>query len=195
MSKRIAALLLAAGATMLSACAGQRSPSAAGGSSVLLPSFDKNLVITATLPKDTIGEELPTEGLGTIDDSFWKAALGGFTQSNFSQALGFAPGTTITLENLSKDITHTLDYVKKIKRPPAKFPANPNLPVSAQGNGVFGKGYASGPISPGKSVTIKLSKAGIYLFGCAFHYGEGMHDVIVIKPNATPGPEATAPPV
>jgi plastocyanin len=42
-------------------------------------------------------------------------------------------------------------------------------------------------------VTIKLSKAGIYLFGCAFHYSEGMHDVIVIKPNATPGPEATPP--
>ena len=56
MSKRIAALLFAAGATMLAACAGQRSPSAAGGSSVLLPSFDKSLVITATLPKNKIGE-------------------------------------------------------------------------------------------------------------------------------------------
>jgi plastocyanin len=178
---------------MLAACAGQRSPSAAGDGSVLLPSFDKNLVITATLPKNTIGEELPSEGLGTIDDSFWSATLGGFTQSSFSQALGFSPGTKITLMNLSKNITHTLDYVKKIKRPPAKFPSNPNLPISAQGNGVFGKGFASGPISPGKSVTIKLSKAGIYLFGCAFHYGEGMHDVIVIKPNATPGPEATPP--
>jgi plastocyanin len=193
MSKRIAALLFAAGAAMLAACAGHSSPSAAGDGSVLLPSFDKNLMITATLPQNTIGEELPTEGLGTIDDSFWSATLGGFTQSSFSQALGFSPGTKITLMNISKNITHTLDYVKKIKGPPAKFPANPNLPISAHGNGVFGKGFASGPISPGKSVTIKLSKARTYLFGCAFHYGEGMHDVIVIKPNATPGPEATPP--
>jgi plastocyanin len=193
MSKRIVALLFAGGAAMLAACAGHSSPSAAGDGSVLLPSFDKNLAITATLPENSIGEELPSEGLGTIDDSFWSATLGGFTQSSFSQALGFSPGTKITLTNLSKNITHTLDFVKKIKGPPAKFPSNPNLPISAQGNGVFGKGYASGPLSPGKSVTIKLSKAGKYLFGCAFHYSEGMHDVIVIKPNATPGPEATPP--
>jgi plastocyanin len=193
MSKRIAALFFAIGAAMLAACAGHSSPSASGDGSVLLPSFDKNLLVVATLPKNTIGEELPGEGLGTIDDSFWSATLGGFTQSSFSQALGFSPGTTVTLTNLSTSVTHTLDYVKKIKRPPAKFPANPNLPVTGHGNGVFGKGYASGPISPGKSVTIKLSKAGIYLFGCAFHYKEGMHDVIVIKPNATPGPEATPP--
>jgi plastocyanin len=193
MSKRIASLLFAAGAAMLAACAGHSSPSAAGDGSVLLPSFDKNLVITATLPKNSIGEELPSEGLGTIDDSFWKATLGGFTQSSFSQALGFSPGTKITLTNISKNITHTLDYVKKIKKPPAKFPSNPNLPISPQGNGVFGKGYASGPLSPGESVTVKLSKAGIYLIGCAFHYSEGMHDVIVVKPKATPGPEATPP--
>lgn len=192
MTKRIAALSLALGAAMLAACAGHSAPSTAG-SSFLLPSFDKSLVITATLPKNTIGEELPSEGLGTIDDSFWSATLGGFTQTNLSQALGFSPGTKITLTNISKNITHTLDYVKKIKKPPAKFPTNPNLPITAHGNGVFGKGYASGPLSPGKSVTVKLSKAGIYLFGCAFHYSEGMHDVIVIKPNATPGPEATPP--
>ena len=67
MSKRIASLLFAAGAAMLAACAGHSSPSAAGDGSVLLPSFDKNLVVTATLPKNSIGEELPSEGLGTIE--------------------------------------------------------------------------------------------------------------------------------
>jgi plastocyanin len=191
MSKRIAALSLAAVAAGLAACAG-RDANQAGGNSFALPSFSKSVSITATLPKDTIGEELPTEGVGTVDDTYWKATLGGFTQSKYAQALGFPPGTKLTLMNLSADITHTLDYVKKIKKPPANFPNNPNLPVTASG-GKFGKGYASGPISPGKSVTIMLAKAGIYLIGCAFHYGEGMHTVLVINKNATPGPEGTPP--
>ena len=40
-------------------------------------------------------------------------------------------------------------------------------------------------IEPGKSVTVTLSKAGTYLIGCAFHYGEGMHDVLAsaLRPN------------
>jgi plastocyanin len=191
MSKRIAAVSLAVVAAMLAACAG-RDASQAGGNSFALPSFSKSVAIVATLPSDTIGEELPSEGVGTVNDTFWKATLGGFTQTNYAQALGFPPGTKITLMNLSKNISHTLDYVKKIKKPPAKFPTNPNLPIAASG-GNFGKGYASGSISPGKSVTVMLAKAGIYLVGCAFHYGEGMHTVLVVKKNATPGPEGTPP--
>jgi hypothetical protein len=191
MSKRIAALSLAAVAAALAACAGHDA-NQAGGNSFALPSFSKNIAIFATLPKDTIGEELPSEGVGTVDSSFWSATLGGFTQSNYAQALGFPPKTKITLMNLSSSIEHTLDYVAKIKGPPAKFPQDPNLPVSAHGK-KFGKGYASGPISPGKSVTITLGKAGIYLIGCAFHYGEGMHTVLVVNKSATPGPEGTPP--
>ncbi len=191
MSKRIAAVSLAVVAAMLAACAG-RDASQAGGNSFALPSFSKSVAIVATLPSDTIGEELPSEGVGTVNDTFWKATLGGFTQTNYAQALGFPPGTKITLMNLSKNISHTLDYVKKIRKPPANFPQNPNLPVAASG-GKFGKGYASGSISPGKSVTVMLGKAGIYLIGCAFHYGEGMHTVLVVKKNATPGPEGTPP--
>jgi plastocyanin len=49
-------------------------------------------------------------------------------------------------------------------------------------------GYASGSIAPGKSVTVTLSNTGIYLIGCAFHYSEGMQDVIEVKAHATPGP-------
>ena len=191
MSKRIAAVSLAIIAAALAACAG-RDASQAGGNSFALPSFSKSVAIVATLPKDSIGEELPSEGVGTVDDSFWDATLGGFTQTNYSQALGFPPGTTITLTNLSKNISHTLDYVKKVKKPPANFPNNPNLPIPASG-GKFGKGYASGSISPGKSVSVMLAKAGIYLIGCAFHYSEGMHTVLVVKKNATPGPEGTPP--
>jgi len=194
MSTRLAALSLAIAAATLAACAGGGSPTgASGANTVLLPSYNKNVAVFATLPQDTIGEELPSEGLGTINDKHWKATLGGFTQTSFSQALGFPTGTQITLENLSNNISHTMDVVKKIKRGPAKFPSNPSLPTGARGGGVLGPKFASGILSPGKSVSVSLSKPGIYLFGCAFHYQEGMRDVIVVKAKATPGPQATPP--
>lgn len=192
MSKRLAALSLGVAAAILAACTGRGGPSTTGGSSYLLPSSFSNVAIVATLPSDTVGEELPSEGVGTIADPFWKATLGGFTQTNYSQALGFPPNTKITVENLSKDISHTFNFVKKIKGPPANFPSNPSLSTQASG-GNFKKGYASGSISPGKSVSVMLAKAGVYLIGCAFHYGEGMHDVLVVKKSATPGPEGTPP--
>jgi len=66
--------------------------------------------------------------------------------------------------------------------------------VTAQGHGNLQTGYASGPIKPGKSVKVTLVKAGIYLIGCAFHYKEGMRDVLVVAPHAAPGPQATPPP-
>jgi len=45
--------------------------------------------MTATVPKDANGEELPGEGVGSIKSSVWKATLGGFTQTQRSQSLAF----------------------------------------------------------------------------------------------------------
>ena len=39
-----------------------------------------------------------------------------------------------------------------------------------------------------------LSKDGIYLIGCAFHYHAGMRDVFLVGKYARPGPQATAAP-
>ncbi len=161
---------------------------------MMLPSIDSDLLVDAVLPKNAIGEELPTEGVGSIKSKKWVALLGGFTQTTYSQALGFPPGTKITIHNLSKSITHTLDVVKVITKPPAIFPSSPKLSVPAKGAGKLEAGYASGPIKPGKTVTVTLEKAGIYLIGCAFHYHEGMRDVLVVQPHATPGPQATPAP-
>ena len=163
------------------------------GTTYTLPAIDSDLIATATVPKDTIGEELPEEGLGSIKSSIWKAILGGFTQTARSQSLGFPPGTKITIRNLSKSIEHTLDVVKVISGPPAVFPSNPKLSVPAKGGGKLEAGYASGPIEPGKSVSVTLVKAGTYLIGCAFHYSEGMRDVLVVEKGAKPGPQATPP--
>jgi len=196
MFRKAAAVAIAVAGLAASACgghAGGGAPGALGGSTVMLPSIDSDLVMFATLPKDAIGVELPGEGLGTIHSDHWNATLGGFTQKQYSQALGFPPGTKITIHNLSKSVTHTLNVVKVISGPPADFPKAPKLSVKARGNGKLEGGYASGPIKPGKTVTVTLVKAGNYLIGCAFHYSQGLRDVLVVGKGATPGPQATAP--
>ncbi len=187
-------------ALFLAACGARGT--GVGNGNYTLPGMP-DIALRATLPDGTqwkppagtgkISEELPSEGLGTINDPHWSATLGGFTQEKYSQALGFPPKTKITLTNISTGIPHTLDVVATIKGPPANFPSNPKLSETAQGNGKLKKGYASGVIEPGKSVTLTLVKPGIYLIGCYFHYSEGMRDVLVVAPKATPGPEATPP--
>jgi plastocyanin len=197
MARKLFAIAVALVGLAVSACGGRMlggNGGSAGGGTFVLPQIDSDLVVTAVLPKDTIGEEKPAEGLGQIKSLRWKALLGGYTQQRYSQALGFRPGTKITIRNLSKTTPHTLDVVKVITGPPAFFPKNPKLSVQARGHGKLEAGYASGVIKPGKSVTVVLVKAGIYLIGCAFHYGEGMHDVLVVGKFATHGPQATPPP-
>jgi plastocyanin len=194
MAIKLLAVALAIVGITLVACGGR-----GGGSSVMpngvstyaLPGFGSDVVMTAALPKRTIGEELSDEGLGSIHSNKWQAELSGFTQDARSQSLAFPPGTKITIRNLSKSITHTLNVVKEIDGPPAKFPKNPNLSKSAKGHGKLEAGYASGNIKPGKSVTVTLVKPGTYLIGCAYYYHEGMHDVLVVKRGALPGPQAT----
>ena len=197
MARKLGAFGIALIGIVLAACAERYDGNTGANATYSLPGMP-DLVMTVRLPKShgtgSIGEELPGEGLGTVDDSYWNATLGGYTQEQYSQALGFPPGTKITLTNLSKDISHTLNVVEKISGPPANFPSNPKLVEGPAGNGKLKTGYASGVISPGKSVTLTLSKAGIYLIGCYFHYSEGMHDVLVVANGATPGPQGTPPP-
>jgi plastocyanin len=191
MSRKYAALALALVGALLVACRGGGGGGAAPVEQ-MLPAIDRDLAISAVLPKNTIGEELPSEGLGSIDSKAWHAAVGGFTQESYSQTLAFPPGTRITIRNLSKTTPHTLNVIAVLSRPPARFPADPKLSFTPEGHGKLAKGYASGTINPGKSVTVTLEK-GIYLIGCAFHYKYGMRDVLVVEPGAKPGPQASPP--
>ncbi|MBV9233142.1 MAG: hypothetical protein JO030_03800 [Candidatus Eremiobacteraeota bacterium] len=192
MNKKLFAVGIAAIGIAISACSGGMAPAGvATGETYVLPALDADLQMIAVLPKDTIGEELPSEGLGQIKDEKWEALLGGFTQQHYSEQLAFPPGTKITIRNLSKSIPHTLDVVKVLAKPPAAFPKNPKLSIKPHGHGRLEAGYASGVINPGKSVTVLLAKKGIYEIGCAFHYGEGMHDVIVVNKYGRHGPQAT----
>jgi plastocyanin len=196
MYRKLAALALALVAGTLVACGGRGTGQSAlpMGGSVALPQVERDLAMSAVLPAHTIGEELPNEGLGNVRMGYWGVTVGGFTQTQYSQTLAFPVGTKITIRNLSKMNAHTLDVVKQITGHRASFPGNPPLPTSAHGHGILAVGYASGVIQPGHSVTVTLSKAGTYLIGCAFHYGFGMRDVLIVtNHDPDPGPQASAP--
>jgi plastocyanin len=193
--KRPASIAIALTVAVLAACAGHNGGNAgSNGGVVTLPGLP-GLSLTAKLPSggNTIIEELPSEGIGTVHDRHWHSMFGHFSQQQFSQALGFPPGTEITIKNISASEEHTLNVVGVIDGPPARFPHHPKLSFSPSG-GKLGKGYASGPIPIGGSIIVKLGKRGIYLIGCAYHYEQGMKDVLVVAPNATPGPQGTPPP-
>ena len=185
--KKSGGAALAVIACALAACGGGNVPPNANPGTSFVQSLGPQTRLHFTLPANTIGEELPSEGVKTKQDPKW-GLVGGFTQSTTAQVLAFPPNTKVTIENLSKSFSHTLNVVAKRKGPPAKFPKNPTLPTQPMGNGILGLGYASGVIAPGKSVTVTLSNKGNYLIGCAFHYSQGMQDVIRVSAKATPGP-------
>jgi plastocyanin len=190
--KKFAAIGLALVAGVLAACAGRAFQTASGPVSFALPPIAPDVAMDVIMPKDTIGENLPTV-LGTFVVKDPHGEAGGFTQSHYSQTLAFPPGTKIEIWNLSKTLKHTLDVVMVVGKTDHSFPPHPKLSMKAQGKGILGAGYASGVIDPGKHVAVTLSKPGTYIIGCAFHYDIGMRDVIRIEKDAHPGPQATPP--
>jgi plastocyanin len=194
MFRKFAALSTAVAACALAACGGGgmgHGTSNPGALPMTVSSFQigDDLIADVKLPKDTIGEELPTEGVGTQKNVTW-GMIGGFTQMTYAQVLAFPPGTQITVHNLSKTTEHTFNVVGKTTKAPARFPAKqPSFTPS--GGKTLVVGFASGPIKPGKSITVMLAKSGTYLIECAFHYKEGMRDVLVVEKTAKPGPQVT----
>jgi len=143
------------------------------------------------LPSAAIGVAIPIGKIGVENDPVW-GTVSGYTQNKTSQVLAFPPGAKITIENLSSSTPHTLNVIATRTGPPPNFPQNPDLTFSPSGNGVLGPNYATGSLNPGQSVTVTLSKPGIYLIGCAYHYVEyNMRDVIQVVAGATPGPTAS----
>jgi plastocyanin len=133
---------------------------------------------------------LPSGTIGMINTSF--GLVGGYTQQTYSQVLAFAPGTTITLKNLSSNTVHTLNVLST-----TAFPAQPaTLSASASGGSNLASGFASGNIAAGATMQITLNTPGTYYIGCAYHYNDAasMRDVIMVSANATPGPQATPQP-
>lgn len=139
----------------------------------------------------SIGIAIPTGKIGVENDPVW-GTISGYTQQQTSQILAFPPGSTLTLQNLSNSTPHTLNVIAQTKGPPPVWPKSPSLSFYPSGNGVLGNGYASGTLNAGATVKVKLSKPGIYLIGCAYHYIQyAMRDVIEVSTSATPGPTAS----
>jgi hypothetical protein len=184
-------VLVAAG--VLAACGGNHLGANGQSQLVQLPPLEKDLIISAVLPPHTIGAGYPDQ-LGHVMDKTWRADIAGFTQTKYSQTLGFPPGTKITIKNVSAaGEDHTFNVIATRTKPPANFPKNPKLLFTPHGGHILKLGFRSGVIHPGKSVTVTLVK-GIYLIGCAVHYlSDNMRTVLVVETGAKPGPTATPP--
>src|ERR1700722_18663120 len=129
MFRKFAALSTALAACALAACGGGGMGHGVGNAGALpmtAQSFQlgDDMVAHVKLPKNSIGEELPTEGVGTQRNKMW-GMIGGFTQSTYAQVLAFPPGTKITVHNLSKTTEHTFNVVGMTTKAPAKFPTTP----------------------------------------------------------------------
>ena len=138
----------------------------------------------------TIGFAQPDGTIGVVNDPTF-GTVGGYTQTVYSQTIAFAPGTVVTLRNLSTATDHTLNVLST-----TGFPAAPSLPTTASGGSTLQAGYTSGTIHGGGTLSLTLATAGTYYIGCAYHYMDAlsMRDVIQVSSSATPGPQATPQP-
>jgi len=150
------------------------------------PSPTPTVAPTAS-PALAVSVEYPADGVGSVNDPT-AGEVAGYTGGAYSQTLGAPVGTLMTVTNIDGAIPHTLNVVST-----TGFPANPTMPTSSSGETALSPTYRSGNINPGASVQITLSTAGLYYFGCAYHYlsAPQMRDTINVGPAATPGPQAT----
>jgi plastocyanin len=186
-------IALVIAALALSACGGGGS-GGGGGGSYTPPATGGGSGSQGTLqnlPAQTIGISLPSGVIGVENDPTF-GQIGGFTQTIYSQTLAFQTGTTVTLENLGS-APHTLNVLST-----TAFPAAGPATTTASGGTVITTGYASGPLSPGATITATLGAIGTYFIGCAFHYlpAPQMRSALIVTaaPNPVPGPQATAGP-
>jgi len=135
---------------------------------------------------------LPTSVIGTTTAGAL-GAIGGYTQSVYSQTLGFVPGQQIMIKNGQSTTPHTLGDTGASGSFPAGQPAT--LTLAGTGSSTLSAGWQSGTINPTQSIGPITLSAGTYLIGCAYHYASnGMRDVLVVAAGATPGPQASPPP-
>ncbi len=167
----------------LAACGGGGSGGGGSPATPQTPPVSTQQVVLIALPTSAMGYE--SSSVGTI---------GGYTQHKRSQTLAFAPGQQVMFKNAQATGAgappHTLGDTGA-----QSFIANPPLSTSHQGGTTFAAGYQSGTIGPGQSVGPVTLTAGTYYIGCAYHYTEfGMRDVLIVSPQAQPGPQATSAP-
>ncbi len=190
MIKNLAAAGALLGLVTLAACGGGNGASAPRITQpppvqpppVQTPPLSTRQVVSLALPTTAIGRETdPTFGL-----------VGGYTQTTYSQVLGFPPGMQIMLFNGDSARPHTLGDLGTQNFPstqPSTLSATPTTSTT------FAAGFQSGNLNPGQLVGPFTLSAGTYYVGCLYHYqSDTMRDVLVVAANAVPGPQATTPP-
>jgi hypothetical protein len=183
-----ATLLVVALAALATACGGGGGGGISPGGTTPTPaptnSTSSQQVVRLALPTTAIGvENDPTFGL-----------VAGYTQTNFSQVLGFAPGAQIMIQNAQSAASatpHTLGDTGGTNG----FNSGAALSLSASGGSTLSSGFQTGTLNPGQIVGPFTLASGTYYIGCAYHYvSNQMRDVLVVAAGAQPGPQATQPP-
>ncbi len=106
--------------------------------------------------------------------------------SAFGMVGGFSPalvvvarGTTVQFHNLD-GFNHTASSV-----PGATFPGGSPIPATAQspsGTDIAQPGWSTGILTASSfSRSFSTSSAGQFLFGCYYHYADGMRGVIIVQ--------------
>ena len=124
MTQRFGSLTALAAILALAACGGSNGSTASQSGNMMTMPMGPDMVMQAKLPKDTIGEELPSEGVGTENDPTW-GTVGGYTQTKKAQVLAFPPGTKITIINLSKSIPAHVERRDESNETAGEVPAQP----------------------------------------------------------------------
>ncbi len=188
-------LSLACGA--LAACSGGGSsgtgsslPGSVGTIATASPTTAPTSVPAST--QQIISLALPTTSIGRVTSPVF-GLVGGYSQSTFSQILGFVPGTKVMIRNgQASSIPHTLGVIGGSTFPSGQ-PAE--LALTKTAGNTLSAGWQSGAIGAGQLIGPITLTAGTFLIGCAFHYAtDTMRDVLIVSANATPGPQATAAP-
>jgi len=179
-----------ASALLLSACGGGGSSSGGSTPPVVSPTATPTPAPTPTVSaQQVITAALPSTAIGSYTDPTY-GLIGGYTQTGYSQTLGFAPGSQVMIRNGQASVPHTLNVIST-----TSFPANPSLSTSGNGSSTLDANFASGTIVGGGLAGPFTLASGTYYVGCAYHYGSSnMRTVIKVAANAAPGPTATQAP-
>src|ERR1700761_4207515 len=75
------------------------------------------------LPSGGIGVGIPTGRIGDENNPIW-GTVSRDMQNKTPQVLAVAPGTTLTIHNLSSTSPHTLNVIAQSTGPPPQWPQN-----------------------------------------------------------------------
>lgn len=102
---------------------------------------------------------------------------------NGSGTVHLTANMTVQFQNVEAagGLPHSVGFIQTWA---GSFPASPSIPAnaSAAGTSISSAGFGSGTLTPGAvSAVYNSGGAGMFIFGCAFHYqSNGMRTVVIV---------------